>query len=135
MATQTHTASSRPEAINRCETTLLGDTYAGRPMGLARSMRNLEQVGNADKARALLDAHNRIRLAFRQQPYDLANDFTEEPMEGGFTIQSVATVAVAPRPLNTRLWELVGKEMACSIAPAERIELNALCAGLEGEAA
>ena len=128
-------ATHTPTAASRCTTTLLGDTYAGHPMGLALSMRNLEQAGNADKARALLDAHNRIRLAFGQQPYDLAADFTDLPMEGGFTIQALPTVTVTPRPLNERLWELVGKETARTIAPAERIELEALCAELEGAAA
>lgn len=114
---------------------LLGWTYPGRPMGLAFSMSNFEQAGNADKARALLDAHNRIRLAFGEQPYNLDADFTDLPMEGGFTIEAVPTVKVTPRPLNTRLWELVGKETARTIAPAERIELDALCADLERAAA
>ena len=135
MATQALTAPPRLAATNRCETSLLGDTYAGRPTGLALSMRNLEQAGNADKARALLDAHNRIRRAFGQQPYDLAADFTDLPMEGGFTIQAVPAITVTPRPLNERLWELVGKETARTIAPAERVELDALCAELEGAAA
>lgn len=104
-------------------------------MGLALSVRNHEQAGNADKARALLDAHNRIRMAFGQQPYDLAADFTDLPMEGGFTIQAVRTVTVTPRPLNDRLWELAGKETARTIAPAERLELDTLCAELEGATA
>jgi hypothetical protein len=135
MATYTLTAPSRHEAINRCATTLLGTTYPGRPTGLALSMRNLEQAGKPAKASALLDAHNRIRLAFGEQPYDLAADFTDLPMEGGFTIGAVPTVTVTPRPLNERLWELVGKETARTIAPAERVELDALCAELEGAAA
>lgn len=129
MATHTSTAASR------CTTTLLGNTYAGRPMGLALSMRNLEQAGNTDKAWDLLDAHNRIRTAFGGEPYNLAADFTDLPMEGGFTLQAVPTVAVMPRPLNERLWELVGKEAARTIVSAERVELNALCAELEGAAA
>jgi hypothetical protein len=135
MATQTLTAPPRDGANKHCETTLLGQTYPGRPMGLALSMRNLEQAGNADKAIALLDAHNRIRMAFGQQPYDLSADFTDLPMEGGFTIQAVPTVTVTPRPLNERLWELVSKETARTIAPAERVELDALCVELEGAAA
>ena len=135
MATQTLTVSRRPEAIDRCETTLLGKIYSGRPMGLALRMRNHERAGNADKAHALLDAHNRIRLAFGDQPYNLAADFTDLPMEGGFTIQAVPTVTITPRPLNARLWELVGKETARTIAPAECVELDALCADLEGAAA
>jgi hypothetical protein len=129
MATHTSTAASR------CATTLLGHTYAGIPTGLALSMRTLEQAGNADKAHALLDAHNRIRSAFGQQLYDLAADFTDLPMEGGFTMQAVPTITATPRPLNGRLWELIGKETARTIAPAERVELNALCAELEGAAA
>lgn len=135
MASQTLTAPSRHEATNRVETTILGQTYAGRPMGLALSLRNHEQAGNADKARALLDGHNRIRLAFGGQPYDLAADFTDLPMEGGFTIRAVPAVMVMPRPLNERLWELVGKETDRTIAPAECMELDALCAELEGAAA
>jgi hypothetical protein len=89
MATQTHTLPRRAEAISQCETTLLGNTYPGRPIGLALRMRNHEQDGRSDEAHAILDAHNRIRLAFGQQPYDLAADFTDLPMEGGFTIQAV----------------------------------------------
>ena len=135
MATQTLTARRLPEATKRRETTLLGNNYAGRPMGLALSMRNLEQAGKSDKAYALLDAHNRIRSAFGQQPYDLSVDFTDLPMEGGFTIQAVPTVAATPRALNNRLWELSRKETARTIVPAELVELNALCAVLEGAAA
>ena len=101
-------------------------------MGLALQMSHLEQAGKADKARALLDAHNCIRSAFGQQSYDLAVDFTDLPMEGGFTIQAVPTITVTPRPLNARLWELAGKETARTIAPAEHVKLNALCAELEG---
>ena len=129
MASQTLTSPTNSA------TTLLGKTYAGRPIGLALSMRNLEQGGQADKAHALLDAHNRIRSAFGQPSYDLAADFTDLPMEGGFTIQAVPTVAVTPRPLNERLWELVGKETARTIASHERVELDALCLELEGAAA
>ena len=129
MANHTLTATSR------CTTTLLSKTYPGRPTGLALSLRNLEQAGNADKALALLDAHNRIRTAFGQQPYDLAADFTDLPMEGGFTLQAVPTITAKPLPLNERLWELVGKETARTIAPAERVELDALCLELEGAAA
>ena len=116
-------------------TTVLGKTYAGRPLGLALRMFNHEQAGEINKAHAVLDAHNRIRLAFGQQPYDLSADFTDLPMEGGFTIQAIPTVAVTPRPLNSRLWELVGKETARTIDPVETAELNALCAELEGAAA
>lgn len=121
--------------ITLCETTLLGQTYLGRPTGLALRMRNLEQAGHAAKARAVLNAHNCIRLAFGQRPYDLAADFTTLPMEGGFTIQAVPTVAVAPRALNSRLWELTGKETAHTITPSEKAELDAICADLEGSAA
>ena len=116
-------------------TIVLGKAYAGRPLGLALSMFNHEQAGASDKAHAVLDAHNRIRLAFGHQPYDLSADFTDLPMEGGFTIQAVPTVTATPRPLNSRLWELVGKETACTIDPAESAELNAICAALEGAAA
>lgn len=132
MATQTHTFPRCPVAIS---TTLLGMTYAGRPTGLALRMSTLEQGGNADKARAILDAHNRIRLAFRQQPYDLAADFTDLPMEGGFAIRAVPTATATPRPLNERLWELTAKEVAHTIAAVERAELDALCAELERAAA
>jgi hypothetical protein len=116
-------------------TTILGKTYPGRPLGLALRMRTLEQSGQPDKAHAVVDAHNRIRMAFGQQPYDLAADFTTLPMEGGFTIQAVPTVTVKPRPLNTRLWELTGKETAHTITAAETVELDAICAELEGAAA
>ena len=135
MATQTLTAPPRLAAINRSETILLGRTYEGHPMGLALEMSFLEQAGKAEKARALLDAHNRIRTAFGQQPYDLSVDFTDLPIEGGFTLQAVPTIAATPRPLNARLWELAGKEAARTIAPAELVEFNALCAQLEGAAA
>ena len=116
-------------------TTVLGKTYAGRPLRLALRISSLEQAGEPAKAHAVLNAHNRIRMAFGQQPYDLAADFTDLPMEGGFTIQAVPTVTVTPRPLNSRLWELVGKETARTINPGESAELNALCAELEGAAA
>ena len=59
MATQTVTASSRHEAIDCCKSSLLGQAYPGRPIGLALRMSNLEQAGNPAKARALLDAHTR----------------------------------------------------------------------------
>ena len=116
-------------------TTVLGKAYPGRPLGLALRMFNHEQAGDPNKAHAVLDAHNRIRMAFGQQPYDLSADFTDLPMEGGFTIQAVPTVTVPPRPLSSRLWELVGKETARTIDTAESAELNALCAELEGAAA
>ena len=135
MATQTHTVTRGAEAIGGCETTLLGQTYAGRPYGLALYMSNLEQAGQADKARAALDAHNRIQLAFGHQVYDLSADFTDLPMEGGFTIQAVPTVTVRPRPLNSRLWELTGKETGGAITLAESVELDAICAELERTAA
>ena len=135
MATQPHTVPGYPMAINRCETILLGRTYAGRPIGLALEMSNLERAGRADKARALIDAHNRIRSAFGHQPYDLSVDFTDLPMEGGFILQAVPTVAATPRALNNRLWELSRKELARTIVPAELVELNALCAPIEGAAA
>ena len=98
-------------------------------------MFNHEQAGKTNKAHAVLDAHNRNRLAFGQQPYDLAADFTDLPIEGGFTIHAVPTVRVTPLPLNSRLWELVGKETARTFDPVETAELNALCAELEGAAA
>ena len=110
--------------------TVLGKTYAGRPLGLALRMFNHEQAGDTDKAHAVLNAHNRIRTAFGQQPYDLSADFTDLPMEGGFTIQAVPSIAVTPR-----LWELTGKETAHTITAAETAELNTLCAELEGAAA
>jgi hypothetical protein len=116
-------------------TTLLGKAYAGRPTGLALSMRSLEQSGRSDKAHALLDAHNRINRAFRQPDYDLARDFTDLPMEGGFTIPAVPIVTVAPRSLNARLWELTAKETTRTITRAETAELDAICAQLEGAAA
>jgi hypothetical protein len=116
-------------------TTLLGKAYVGRPLGLALRISNLEQAGNAGKASALLDAHNRIRIAFGGQPYNLTADFTDLPMEGGFTIQAVPTVTVTPRPLNERLWELTGKETARTITRAETAELDALCAEIEGAGA
>lgn len=53
-------------------------------MGLAFSIWKLEQEGEAEKACALLAAHNRIRTAFGGEPYDLAADFTTQPMEGWF---------------------------------------------------
>ena len=115
--------------------TVLGNTYAGRPFGLALRISNLERAGETGKAHAVLDAHNRIRIAFGQQPYDLAADFTDLPMEGGFTIQAVPTVTVSPRPLNARLWELTGKEAGSTITAAETAELDAICAELEGAAA
>ena len=46
MASLTLTASAC------CTTTLLGRTYAGRPLGVALRMSNLEQVRNAAKADA-----------------------------------------------------------------------------------
>jgi hypothetical protein len=116
-------------------TTILGKTYPGRPIGLALRMRTFEQAGQPEKARAVLNAHNCIRLAFGQRPYDLAADFTTLPMEGGFTIQALPTVAVAPRALNSRLWKLTGKETAHAITPSEKAELDAICADLEGSAA
>ena len=116
-------------------TTVLGNIYAGRPIGVALRISNLEQAGEPNKAHAVLNAHNRIRAAFGQQPYDLSADFTDLPMEGGFSIQAVPTIMVTPRPLNSRLWELTGKETSHTITAAETAELNALCAELEGAAA
>ena len=116
-------------------TTVLGKAYAGRPMGLALRMFNHEQAGESGKAHAILNAHNRIRMAFGQQPYDLAADFTDLPMEGGFTIQAGPIVTVTPRPLNSRLWELVAKETSLTIGDAERSELDAICIEIEGASA
>ena len=42
------------------------DKEKGSGLGLALRMRTLEQAGQPDKAHAVLDAHNRIRLAFGQ---------------------------------------------------------------------
>lgn len=67
-------------------TTVLGKTYAGRPYGLALSLWALEQKGQSDKAAALLDARNRINGAFGHPPIDLSREFTDLPMEGGFTV-------------------------------------------------
>ena len=75
MATQAHIS-----------TTVLGKTYAGRPMRLAFSLWKLEQEGQAEKARALLAAHNRIRSVFGGGAYDLSADFTDQPMEGWFIV-------------------------------------------------
>lgn len=71
-------------------TTLLGKQYAGRPIGLALQLWKLEQDGKPAKALALLDAHNRIAKAFDRQPYNLAEDFTVLPLEGGFCVRAVA---------------------------------------------
>ena len=116
-------------------TTVLGKAYAGRPRGLALRISNLEQAGEPNKAQCLLDAHNRIRMAFGHRPYDLPADFTNLPMEGGFAIQAVPTVTVTPRPLNSRLWELVAKETSLTIDDAERSELDAICIEIEGASA
>ena len=71
-------------------TTLLGKTYSGLPTGLAFDLWNLEQRGEADKAQALLDAHNRARTAFGGTEYDPAADFTTLPFEGGFVFRARA---------------------------------------------
>lgn len=50
-------------------------------------------------------------------------------------IQAPTPIAVSPRPLNARLWQLVRKETAHTINAAERVELDRLCETLEREAA
>jgi len=70
-------------------TTLFGKTYIGMPTGLAFDLWNLEQRGEPDKARKLLDAHNRIASLFGQPPHDLSRDFSDMPMEGGFCFRAV----------------------------------------------
>lgn len=62
-------------------TTILGTTYNGRPLfgSLALQLWIYEQRGEADKARALLDATNHIRRCFGQEPIDLAQQFTVNP--------------------------------------------------------
>lgn len=69
-------------------TTLLGKQYVGRPIGLAFRLWRLEQEGKSAKAVALLDAHDRIAKAFDREPYDLAGDFTVQPLEGGFCVRA-----------------------------------------------
>lgn len=49
-------------------------------------------------------------------------------------IPTLAPIAVAPRDLNDRLWQLIAKEVAGTATPKERIELDALCASLEAAA-
>jgi len=51
--------------------------------------------------------------------------------KGAKVIPNVPLVAVQPRPLNERLWELVEKETGGTITEAERAQLNALCNELE----
>jgi hypothetical protein len=70
-------------------TELLGKTYRGRPYGLALDLWILEQRGEAEKARKLLDAHNHIASVFGQPPHDLSRDFSDMPMEGGFCFRAV----------------------------------------------
>jgi len=70
-------------------TTLFGKTYSGRPYGLALDLWILEQRGEAEKARKLLDAHNGIASVFGQPPHDLSRDFSDMPMEGGFCFRMV----------------------------------------------
>ena len=62
-------------------TTVLGVTYAGKPMfrSLALDLWIYEQRGEREKAEALLAAHNQIRKAFGQPPVDLAQQFTSSP--------------------------------------------------------
>lgn len=67
-------------------TTVMGQTYQGRPYGLAFDLWKLEQDGKPEKAAALLSAENRLRLAFGGRPHNLAEYFSTLPMEGGFTV-------------------------------------------------
>jgi hypothetical protein len=52
-----------------------------------------QRRGQHKKARALLDAHNRIAKAFGGAPVDLASQFTTAPMEG-------LIVVPAERPID-----------------------------------
>jgi hypothetical protein len=48
-------------------------------------------------------------------------------------IAVIPQVAAKPRPLNERLWVLVGKEIAGTATPQEITELNELCASIEAK--
>lgn len=68
-------------------TTILGRAFPGRPMfgSLALDLYLTEQKHGRDKARALLDARNRVRGVFRESAItldDLAADMTPLPLEG-----------------------------------------------------
>ena len=80
------------------ETTILGQTYAGRPMfgSLALDIMCMEQLRGREAAQALLNAHNQIRRAFGDEPVDLAADMTDVPMDG------LIVVPVAKAPAKRR---------------------------------
>ena len=75
-------------------TTILGVSYAGRPMmnSLADRMLRLQEDGQTERARALLDGHNRLSRAFGGAEHDLAADFTQVPMEGTQTYPTVERI-------------------------------------------
>lgn len=50
------------------------------------------------------------------------------------TIPHIPLIAVEPRPLNQRLWELHRKEVAGTATAQERAEMDALCSELEASA-
>lgn len=50
-------------------------------------------------------------------------------------IAAIPPVTAQVRPLNERLWELVGKDVAGTITPQENAELIGLCAALEQQEA
>jgi len=50
------------------------------------------------------------------------------------SILDIPLITIQPRQLNTRLWELMGKEADRTITAEETAELNALCSKLEKEA-
>lgn len=62
-------------------TIVLGTEYAGTPCfgSLALTLHHMEQRGDADGARKMLDAHNMIATAFGGKPIDLAQQFTCSP--------------------------------------------------------
>ncbi len=64
-------------------TTILGVTYEGIPMfgSLARLLYFYELEGKADKARSLLDSHNKIADVFGGPRVDLARQMTNLPDE------------------------------------------------------
>jgi hypothetical protein len=65
-------------------TTILGVEYRGRPKvgSLAFDIWNLEQNGEAQRARNMLKAKNAINKVYGAEPIDLQRDMTDLPMEG-----------------------------------------------------